>query len=116
MKVLAELCPQDLNVISDSYFYDQTPLSLAIKARDTEIMWILVEAGADPDKKVNLDFRVGTHLTYAVGLGEREIVQILLNAGADPNKSARSSGLSPLDIAIEKGYTEIVRILTGTSN
>ena len=36
------------------------------------------------------------------------------NAGADPNK--RVDGSSPLEIAIENDYTEIVNILIGTSN
>ena len=151
--IFVGLCPGDLDIVSHEYFYDQTPLSLAIGANSTEVVRILINAGANPNFRVNPAFRAGTHLTYAVGKGNAEIVQILLDAGADPNvvdteqfydESALSlavkkrdkemtrilisaganptqildqyNNVSPLDIAIAKGYTDIVQILTGTSN
>ena len=147
------MCPGDLDIVSHEYFYDQTPLSLAIGANSAEIVRILINAGANPNVRVNPAFRVGTHLTYAVGAGDAGIVQILLDGGADPNlidteqfydESALSlavkkrdkemtrilisaganptqildqfNEVSPLDIAIAGGYTDIVEILTGTSN
>ena len=85
VRILADKCSEDLNAVSDEYFYDQTPLSLAIGKGHKEIVRVLVTAGANPDIKINPAFRVGTHLTYAIGLGDTEVVQVLLDAGADPN-------------------------------
>ena len=141
----------DPNVIdTEQIGYDQTPLSIAIRKADQELMRMLIAAGADPNKNVNCAYSVGTHLTYAIG-GDIEIVQILLDAGADPNvidtegdttplvkavyrrnaemvrvlvdagadpnlKPDQRDDDTPLTIAISLGYTEIVRILTGTTN
>ena len=48
VRALTVPCPEDLNAISDHYFYEQTPLSLAIANEDADITRILVDAGADP--------------------------------------------------------------------
>ena len=140
----------DPNVIDTKLFgYDQTPLSIAIRKADQELMRMLIAAGADPNKNVKCGFSVGTHLTYAVVFGDAEVVQILLDAGADPNvidgdttplvkavykrdaemvrmlvdagadpnlKPDQRDDDTPLTIAISLGYTEIVKILTGSTN
>ena len=113
VRILADKCFEDLNVVSDEYFYDQTPLSLAIWKGHKEIVWVLVTAGANPDIKINPAFRVGTHLTYAVGLGDAEVVQILLDAGADPNvvDTEQSYDQTPLSLAIGSGRTDLLRKL-----
>ena len=136
----------DPNVVDTEQFYEQTPLSLVIGAGDAEMMRKLIAAGSNPNRKVSPDFRVGTHLTYAAGLGNTTVVQILLDAdaeqfydefplsiavkardvgmvrtlvvaGADPNqKLEQFDDETPLTIAIDKDYTEIMGILTGTSS
>ena len=110
---LAGLCPDDLNIVSDSFYYEQTPLSLAIGKRDQEIVRILANAGADPNKEINPAFRVGTHLTYAVGLGDTGIVQILLDASADPNvvDTQQFYDQTPLSLAIKVADAEMMRKL-----
>ena len=113
VRALAVSCPEDLNAISDHYFYEQTPLSLAIANEDADITRILVDAGADPNKKVNPAFSVGTHLTYAVGLGYADIVQILLDADADPNviDTEQFYDQTPLSLAIGADNEDMVRKL-----
>ena len=73
----------------------------------------LIAAGANPDKRVTPDFRVGTHLTYAVGLGDTGVVQLLLNAGADPDVIDREQFYdeSPLSLAVKDRDADMVRIL-----
>ncbi len=95
-------CLQYLDLVSGEYFYDQTPLSLAIGRRNSDIVQILIDAGADPDKRIQPDFRVGTHLTYAIGLSETAIAQILLDADADPNvvDTEQFYDQTPLSLAI----------------
>ena len=58
-------------------FYDESPLSIAVKARDVEMVRTLVVAGADPNQKLE-----------------------------------QFDDETPL--AIDKDYTEIIGILTGT--
>ncbi len=105
VRTIANACPQYLDLVSGEYFYDQTPLSLAIGGRNSGIVQILVDAGADTDKRVNPEFRVGTHLTYAIGLFEYEIAQILLDADADPNvvDTEQFYDQTPLSLAIADG-------------
>ncbi len=113
VRVIAASCPQYLDRVSDNYFYDQTPLSLAIGRGDSGIVQILINAGADPDTRINPAFRVGTHLTYAIGLNEDEIVQILLDGDADPNviDTEQFYNQTPLSLAIEAANEDLLRNL-----
>ena len=110
---IAASCPHFLDQVSGDFFYDQTPLSLAIGLRDAGIVQILVNAGADPDRRVQPAFRVGAHLTYAIGLGEDAIVQVLLDADADPNvvDSEQFYDQTPLSLAIEAANQDVMRAL-----
>ena len=118
--ILAVLCPEHLNIkYGYGFRHDETPLSLAVKARSTEMVRILADAGADPNTVTQIGFRhYETPLSLAVKAQASDIVRILVDAGADPNKETQNDfrvNVSPLDIAIEKGYTDIVKILTRTS-
>ena len=118
--ILAVLCPEHLNIKYRYGFYlEETPLSLAVKARSPEMVRILADAGADPNTVTKIGFHhYETPLSLAVKAQASDIVRILVEAGADPNKETQNDFrvyVSPLDIAIEEGYTDIVKILTGTS-
>ena len=105
---------------------DTTPLYRAVKNGDIEAVTILVELcpehlNTESESVTRISgfgfhTRLGTPLMLAVKEQSAEIMRILVNAGADPTKSTRNYPLSPFDIAIEEGYTEIVRILTGPFN
>ncbi len=113
VRTIVASCPQYLDLVSGEYFYDQTPLSLAIEDGNSDIVQILVNAGADPDKRINPDFRVGTHLTYAIGLGEYDIAKILLDAEADPNVVDKEQfyDQTPLSLAIAAEDEDLLRNL-----
>ena len=118
-RILAGLCPEHLDTEYNYAFrLYETPLSLAVKAQAIEIVRILVDAGADPNTISQNAFRLyETPLSLAVKAQATEMVQILLDAGADPNLALEQSGTkSPLEIAIERGYTAIAKILIGSSN
>ena len=102
VRSIAASCPHYLNLVSGEYFFDQTPLSLAIERRNEMIVRVLVDAGADPNQGIVPDFRVGTHLTFAIGLAQTTIAQILLDAGADPNvvDTEQFYDQTPLSLAI----------------
>ena len=57
-------------------FYDESPLSIAVKARDVEMVRTLVAAGADPNQKLE-QFDDETPLTTAIDKDYTEIIGIL---------------------------------------
>ncbi|HJM68373.1 MAG TPA: ankyrin repeat domain-containing protein [Candidatus Babeliales bacterium] len=68
----------DLNRIGGDYL--DTPLTMAVKFGNKEIVETLIKAGADLDVKNMLDHSA---LTVAVNVGDKEIVEALIKAGAD---------------------------------
>ena len=136
VKLLANQRPDDLNVIikwrsggtsfTFASYYCDTPLSLAVKVDNSEIVRILVEAGTDTNvilethsgggAFISSSYYYNTPLSLAVSSaaksGNSEIVQMLVDAGADPD--ARITNNIPiLYTAIRKDNTEVVRILIG---
>jgi len=90
-----------------------TPLSAAAKNNKLEVVRVLVERGAD----VNLH-REGypSPLWWATENGNADIVEFLLKHGAEPGLKAWAQGhgfsaRSPLEIAQDKGYGKIARLL-----
>ena len=75
-----------------------TPLYHAVKGyRCTEVVKILLDAGADP--KISTNYGM-TPLHWAAFQGNIEVVKLLLLAGADPHKAAyQGQGNTPLDLA-----------------
>lgn len=87
--------------------FGRTSLHLASSRGDTEIVELLLEAGA----KVNDKNKFGwTPLHLASRQGHIEIVQMLLKAGADPG-AKNKFGRTPLDYAVKYQHTDIVRML-----
>jgi ankyrin repeat protein len=83
------------------------PLSWAARAGHNEIVDLLVERGADPDRGDTLGF---TPLSGAVMAGKVETARRLLAAGADPNGSL-NGGMSLLAFAVTRDDKEMVRLL-----
>jgi ankyrin repeat protein len=85
------------------------PTGEAVQNRDSRILRLLLEAGADPDAEPfppedeNL-------LSLAVGLGNEECVALLLEASA---KTRTPSGKSVLEKARSRGLSNIVSRLMG---
>ena len=79
-KILAELCPEHVNTEHQQAFrLYETPLSLAVKAQATEMVRILVDAGADLNKSLQQDFRLSlSPLDIAIKEGYTKIANILL--------------------------------------
>ena len=108
-RFVAGQCTEDLNAVSDSYWDEQTPLSLAVGSSNEELTRALIEAGADPNVKVSPDYDIDSHLTYAVDVGNVEIVKILLEGGADAN--VVEAGGTPLQRAYRRDREDLVRVL-----
>lgn len=73
----------------------ETPLHLAARANQTDIVRVLVRNKANVDAKAR-EFQTPLHI--ASRLGNTDIVSILLNANANPNTATRDQ-YTPLHIA-----------------
>src|SRR5581483_4993278 len=89
-----------------------TPLYKASVQGKTEIVRVLLDAGADP----NLDSggeTEGTPLCAAAAWGHTDIVRLLLQSGADPNRveCANTHPTRALNWATRNGHGECVDLL-----
>ena len=88
---------------------DYTALIWAAKQGHTEVVKLLIEAGAD----LNLLAEKGTYtaLVWAAFRGHAEVVKLLIIAGADPDIQDEKGAYTALIWAAFRGHTEVVRLL-----
>ena len=94
----------DPNVIDREQFYEESPLSLAVKDQDAAMVQILLDGGADPNQKLD-QFNEVSPLDIATEEGYPAIVQILLAGGAsvppgnapEPSSDTSPSSTTPTD-------------------
>ena len=92
-----------------------TPLYLACKVGDSEIVKYLIINGARIS--INTLTKNGnTCLMVAVAHNNIDLVKVLLKYGADPNVARPSDGTIPIMIAAYNGYSKIVGILIPKTN
>lgn len=75
---------------------EDSPLQAAIEKPDYEIAKLLLERGANPNRRGKTN---STPLLYAVAVGNVELVTLLLEHGANPNTPG-ADGLTPLHKAL----------------
>jgi Zn-dependent protease with chaperone function len=92
--------------IEDDY-YGGVPLMTAASNGDTEIVTLLLQAGADINHQ---DYDGWTPLMYAVSNGQIDTVQALLAAGASTEHQDYSNSTALMH-AIRQGHNEIVSLL-----
>ena len=88
-------------------FHETTPLLEAAQNSHYDVVKLLINSGADPNKADSGGF---TPLHRAARSGCKDIIQLLLNSGADPNK-ADNYGQTPLHWAAGHGHKDIVQLL-----
>ena len=74
----------------------ETPLLIAASYARGDLVQVLLDAGAKPDKA---DWNGRTPLHLAVNKGQPDVVRILIQGGADPNRTDKK-GKTPLRYAI----------------
>jgi ankyrin repeat protein len=94
----------DVNAQDDD---GSTPLSEAIRNKNSEIVKLLIENGVDFEIKDKDGF---TPLFYAIKYGDIEIVRLLIGNGIDINSQV-SNDISPLHIAILLRNIEMIKLL-----
>ncbi|MGC9385274.1 MAG: ankyrin repeat domain-containing protein, partial [Kosmotogaceae bacterium] len=95
----------------------QTPIFMACADRRKEVVQVLLKFGANPNY---LSKVWGTPLYVATCIRDVEICELLIDSGADVNLSRAYSLLpflpklskkSPISIAAQRGYLEIIKLL-----
>lgn len=94
-------------IIETKDAFGQTPLVIASKVGDIEIIELLISAGA---KLESDDIEDETPLSAACAKGKTESAKVLLESGADPFHDLSYYGY-PIQIAAEAGATDIVELL-----
>lgn len=87
--------------------YNTNPLMYAVRYDHTSVVWLLTQAGANPNVKYLRD----PVLTRAARHGEFEIARILIEAGADIDAKSDTFYETALHIASGLGYADIVQLL-----
>jgi len=93
-----------------------TPLYAATRKSKTDVVRLLLDAGADPNKAVTSDFfsfktqEKPTPLHYAAYKSNRVIVSLLMEAGADPTLKD-SNGKNPVDLLKKSKLAEMLPAL-----
>lgn len=87
---------------------NRAALELAALYENENAIHLLIQHGADSDIMSGNGF---TPLLNAVIWGNYKIAELLLNAGADPDIPDGNKHKTPLFVAAQKGYIDIVKLL-----
>ena len=98
----------ELQDVNQRGIYGNTPLKIATVRGDIDAVRVLLGAGAAVDMIVEEDCTV---LYYAAWFSRPEIVRILLDHGASLDTRNSLSGYTPLEVAQDRGYAEVVTVL-----
>lgn len=82
--------------------------------RGSEVVAVLIEAGADPDAAVEGSWHAETPLHWAASSDDTEVAKALIDGGADIEAPGASiAGGSPLDNAVGYGCWRVAWLLVG---
>ena len=100
------------NLYYENYLYGYMPLHVAVLEGHIDVVRILLEAGADTEKRAD-DGRTPLHVAASVAAssGNPDIARLLLQWGAEKEKQTNDSGFAPMHCAANCGHLEVVRLL-----
>ena len=79
------------------------PVHAAATQGDREMLQLLLERGADPNARQQMDY---TPLHSSANRGDHESARLLVSRGADARAKA-SDGKTPADVARDRGFNEL---------
>lgn len=85
-----------------------TPMQAAALGGWTDIVKVLLDAGADPEDTTDGSSQP---LIHAAKRGHTDVVELLLQRGAKPNTQERKSGATALIAAAGGGFVDVVSLL-----
>ncbi len=106
-RLLREGVPADA---SSTEGWSRTALDRAIVAEQTDVVRLLLAAGADPDQRTGA-YHEDMPLRFAAPRGMIDIIRLLLDAGADPDGRLDDRQTTPLILAAGEGHAAIVEML-----
>ena len=86
-----------------------TPLMMAAKSGDADIVQLLTDAKADV---LSPNANGTTPLMFTAASGQASVVKLLLDRGADVNAADTTNGQTPLMFAAAQGRIDAVKLLT----
>jgi hypothetical protein len=89
--------------------FNLSPLALSAARGDTDMVRLLLDAGADPDVPTHRGMTALSVAVRSCGAGP-DVISALIAAGADLEDGS-GAGLSPLMVAIQEERTEIALLL-----
>ncbi len=107
--LLDEGTPVDLFDTTDSIGRPNTALFRAAMAGRTEVVEVLLDAGADPTLRPDDSRSVLNPLQVAAKFGRTDILQMFIDRGADPDAPGKEA--TALHVAMKSEKGEVVRLL-----
>jgi ankyrin repeat protein len=98
----------DVNMRTSSSPEDSLPLVLVVIHKQYHLIHTLIDLGANVNQQEEISHR--TPLFTSILLNDYYAAKVLLENGADPNQPCEL-GRTPLYAAIEKGNSDIIRLL-----
>jgi ankyrin repeat protein len=104
---IEQIISNNIDSVNDLTTTDLTPLHLAVKMRNFNLVEFFLKSGAEIDAQ---DKKGRTPLLYAISQRQTKLAKFLISNGADYNL-ANNEGVSPLHQASYSGDIEIVKFL-----